>query len=819
MTVRATLRWTHADLRANRGQALFSVLATAGVIASLLLAAALFSYATNPWERIFTQTRGAHVWLSTSAGTDTAGLSRLDEVTGVSGPFRTARTTVEFRGVRAMVEMRAADAGAPPDVAGPQLLSGDWLEDTPADASAPDGGGTGGRGGAGDVRDEGVRGEGARGQGSAYDGIVLEESLAEAMWAEPGDTLTFPGRGGSSRTLEVVGVAETAEPHYRPGEEPGVGWVLPRTLDTTERKSRGQTVGLRLGDPGDTDFVVQRAVTELGSDQVTNVTKWQEARADAEGGYRLLGLVFGVFGLGALLAGALVASGAISTRVRGQLRDISMLKAIGFTPAQLVGSLLIQHVAMAVLAVALGTGTLLAVGPHVPGQIGEAVAVWQQLPGHLALLLGLPAGAVLLIAVTAGLAAWRAGRVPPVPAVRVAPPAVRPMSRATRRALALAGSSTLLLGWRSAFPRRARAATSVLRLAVPLMLITVALSVWATIDRFESHPEEVGLPAALSARGTYDARDAHHGERDARDGERADRRRLAAHPDVRAVHPSTEVDALVPGQTGTITLRGVGTAADPYPFALAEGRRPTGPDEAVAGEGLLDLLQADVGDWVRMTVEGRPQILHLVGRNLEPTEGGRVVSTTLDTLRERDPGLRQDFSLLELRPGADPRAVGAELGDGVDGGLEITEVPNPADGLTPARWAIAGMIGVLALIVLTELLTAVGACVRDRGRDLLALRAVGLTPRQVSAVVVASTAFLTLAATVAGTGTGVLLSGWLIDTQGRVSGMGAGIAQLPAPWTLTGLGVAAVVGAAAASLVPAARVSRRRLADSLSETL
>ncbi|AXK33117.1 ABC transporter permease [Streptomyces armeniacus] len=802
MTVRATLRWAHADLRANRGQALFSVLATAGIIASLLLAAALFSYATNPWERIFTQTRGAHVWLSTSAGAEMAGLSRLDGVTGVSGPFRTTRTTAESGGVRAVLEMRAADAGEPPEVARPQLVSGHWLEDA----------GPGGRPDVvqGDgVRGDGVHGEGARGaESTARDGIVLEESLAEAMWAEPGDTLTVPGSDGPRR-LEVVGVAETAEPHYSPGEQPGVGWVLPGTLDSTERKGPGQTIGLRLDDPRDTDFVVQRAVTELGSDQVAEVTKWQEARADAEGGYRLLGLVFGVFGLGALLAGALVASGAISTRVRGQLRDISMLKAIGFTPAQLVGSFLIQHLAMAVLAVALGTGTIMALGPHIPGQIGEAAAVWQELPGHFTLLFGLPAAAVLLIALTTGLAAWRAGRVPPVPSVRAALPSVGPMSRVTRRALSLAGSSTLLLGWRSAFPRRARALTAVLRLAVPLVLITVALSVWATMDRFQSHPEEVGLPAALTARS------AHAGQL----GEQENRRMLAAHPDVSAVHPSTEVDALVPGQTGTITLRGVGTEADPYPFALAEGRRPNGPDEAVAGEGLLKLLQADVGDWVRMTVEGRPQILHIVGRNLEPAEGGRVISTTLDALRERDPGLRQDHSLLELRPGADPHAVSAELGDRVTGGLEIAEVPNPADGLTPARWGIAGMIAVLALIVVTELLTAIGACVRDRGRDLLALRAIGLTPRQISTVVVASTGFLTLAAAVAGTGTGVLLSGWLIDTQGSLSGIGAGIAQLPSPWTLTALGASAVVGAVAASLLPAARVSRRRLADSLSETL
>lgn len=40
-----------------------------------------------------------------------------------------------------------------------------------------------------------------------------------------------------------------------------------------------------------------------------------------------------------------------------------------------------------------------------------------------------------------------------------------------------------------------------------------------------------------------------------------------------------------------------------------------------------------------MTVGDRPQILHIVGRSIEPENAGRVVSTSLDTLRENDPRL------------------------------------------------------------------------------------------------------------------------------------------------------------------------------------
>ena len=771
-TARATLRWVQADLRANRGQALFSILATAGVIASLLLASALFSYSTNPWERIFTQTRGAHVWIHSRARADLAQLARLDGVTAVSGPYATVRTTAEMRGVRAAVELRAAPQ-QPPRVARPLLVSGHWLD------------------------------------GDAPHGVVLESSLAKALWAGINDKVTIPAPQGRTRTLRVVGIADTAEAGYRAGEEPGVGWVLPQALNRDGAGASGETIGLRLSHPHDADYIVQRAVTLLGADQVVQVSKWQQARADAEGNYRLLGVVFGVFGLGALLAGALVAFGAISTRIRGQLRDIAMLKAIGFTPGQVVRVFVTQHLVMAVAAVALGTLTILALGPHIPGRVGEAAALWQDLPGHFALLTGITAGSVLLIVAATGLAAWRAGRVPPVPSARAAQPPVRPMSRPARRTLGLGASSSLVLGWRGAFPRRARALTAVGRLAVPLLLVTLACSAWSTIDLFQDHPAQVGVPAGLTARPGPDADLTPQQIREV----------LAADPDVTAVVSGAEVSALVPGQTGTITLRGLGTGNDPYPSAVVQGRAPTGPDEAVAGQGLLDLLQIHVGDWVRMTVEGSPHVLHIVGRSLEPEDGGRVVTTSLDTLRQRDRQLDPQFYQLMLRPGSDPRAVGARLAAHVDGGLVIRDVPNPADGMRPARWGIAGLVLVLALIGLTELLTTIGACVRDRGRDLLALRAIGLTPRQISGVIVASTGFIALAAAGIGIGLGVVISRRLIDAQGRISGIGAGIARLPEPWVLLALGAAAVLGAVAVSALPAARAARRRLADSLSETL
>ncbi|WP_432139301.1 FtsX-like permease family protein [Streptomyces sp. bgisy154] len=757
--MRATLRWAHSDLRTHRGEALFIVLATAGIVASLLLATALFGYATNPWQRVFTQARGAHVWLHTSASADTGRLTGLAGVDSVAGPYPTESVTVASRGARAAVELRATDRQ--PSVARPLLVSGRW-----PDAADPD-------------------------------AVVLERRLAQALLAEPGDTLNLPG---TARALTVVGVADSAEPRYRPGERPGLAWASPAAV----RAPGGQVIGLRLTDPRDTDYAVQRAVTVLGAGTVGEVSTWRQARAEAQGDNRLLGQVLGLFGLGALLAAGLAVHAAIGTRIRGHLRDISVLKAIGFTPGQVVRIFLLQHVAYALLGALAAAALLRGLGARLPGRLGEAVGVWQGLPGHTAALVAVPVAAVLFIGAVTGLAAWRAGRVPSVPVPRPAAPAGGRLSGAARRALGLGLPPALVLGWHKAFPRRSRGAVAIGRLALPLLLIVVAMSAWTTLDRFHSSPERVGMPAALTARadGTLDARET--------------RALLEGSPQVATVYPGVEVAALVPGQTATIALRGLGTTDEPYPHTVAEGRAPSGPDEAVAGRGLLDLLDVRVGDWVRMTVGDQPQILHIVGRSIEPENAGRVISTSLDTLRENDPGLGPTLYQLRLRPGAAPDTVAAELTEAARGHLDVHPVANPADGLSPLRAVAAGLIAVLALIGLIELLTAIGGTVREGERDLPALKAIGLSPRQITAVTVTATGCTTLAATLLATALGLPLAHWLIDAQGTSSGIGAGIARSPSWPVVLLLGTATVLGAVALSALPAHRATRRRLADTLS---
>ncbi len=176
--MRATLRWAHSDLRTHRGEALFLVLATAGIVASLLLATALFGYATNPWQRVFAQARGAHVWLHTDRAADAGELAALDGVEAVAGPYPTASATVAVRGTRASVELRGT--AERPEVGRPLLTAGHWID--PADPTG--------------------------------------WSWRAVSPRAPGPARRHLALPGTPRTLTVLGIADSPERRYRPGEQP-----------------------------------------------------------------------------------------------------------------------------------------------------------------------------------------------------------------------------------------------------------------------------------------------------------------------------------------------------------------------------------------------------------------------------------------------------------------------------------------------------------------------------------------------------------------------------------------------------------------------
>nr|WP_225312120.1 FtsX-like permease family protein [Microbispora cellulosiformans] len=746
----AELRWIRADLRARRGQAGLTVLAVAGIVTALIVAATLLEGGTNPWRGLFERSHGAHIWIHSKDVPDVSALRGLPGVTEVAGPYRSAPATLATGGRRVPITLRETPA-AFTSVARPLPREGRWL-----DPRAPD-------------------------------GVVVERSFARALGLRPGSPFTVTGLNGATHRLTVAGLAESGDQGFYPEWTPGLAWTLGQTLDLVE-PAPGRTeavTGLRLADPADTDLVVQRAVFTLRN-QVQRVTTWREVRASMELDDRLLGLLLALFGVAGLVAAALALANAAGGRVLTQLRDIATLKSLGFTRGQVVRMLLAEHGTLGLLGIALGVLASRLVTAYA---MGETVAV----PLSAGPLAAIVAGTALAVLVAVLVPAWRGGRVPPLPAAPAAPPRGR-LSRLARVALLVRLPPALVLGARDAFTRRTPAALTACGVALPMMLITIGLGCWATLDDFGRHPESVGQAAALSIRpGDMTAEEA--------------RQRVMADPDVVAAYPGAELDALVPWQTRTVRTRALGLSSDPYPFPVVEGRMFADRGEAVAGQGLLDLLGVRVGDRVRMTIGGTPLIVRIVGRVIEPEQDGEVLSFGLDSLAAKD-ALPPRFYALVLRPGADAAQVRARL---QEQGLEVTRAVNPAERLAVVRVIIVALVVVLALIGLANLLTASALGLRDHVLDLAVLKAMGLTPRQVTATLVTAAGLPAAVGVVAGAAAGAFWSRALIDLEGRGSGVGAGIGRAPTPGMLAAALLIAIGAASLVALIPARRAARARV--------
>ena len=106
-------------------------------------------------------------------------------------------------------------------------------------------------------------------------------------------------------------------------------------------------------------------------------------------------------------------------------------------------------------------------------------------------------GTVLTVAIATVIPAWRAGRVSPVAAVQPSPPRGH-LSLIARLGLLVHLPAPLVLGARDSLTRRLPAVLTVVGLAIPMVMITIALTCWSTVDSFTRDPGKIGLAAAVT---------------------------------------------------------------------------------------------------------------------------------------------------------------------------------------------------------------------------------------------------------------------------------------------------------------------------------
>lgn len=760
--VTAILRTTRASIRGRLWPSALTVAIVAAAAATITLALDVRRGADAPFDRVFAETRGAHVE-ATAPIPDAGRLRVLLRQPGVverAGPVTLGVVTATS--LRDRADQVLVEASATPERPVERLL----------------------------LRE----GRYARTPGE----IVLERTFARAEHVRVGDTIAL---GRPARSLRVVGIATTTETGSYPSTAPGLAWVLPATLGSLHPRALEAAVGLRLADPAASGAFIDHARTLLPP--TVSFRDWQDTRADATERVRSAVLVLEVFSLFALLTVALVLANTIGGRVLAQGRDIAILKAVGCTPRLVATMLLAEQLAIGLVGAVIGAALGTALAPVFLSPAADLLATTAPSPVDALAIVGSIVLTLLVIGLFTLIPAWRGGRLGVVRGLAGDLAAVRPSpSRLAALAARLRLPPTVVLGVKDAFARRSRAILTIASLTLTMSTIVVALAMEATYSRVISDP-------ALRAK-PYDVLVDHP----ARLSVARLQRIAAAQPGVRGTFTIAEQDGDVPGVSDPITTRAIGGDYRAFPYAVPQGRMIAGPGEAIVGRGLLDQLHLQVGDPLRVRVAGRLLSLRIVGRYVEPDDGARTAIFDERTLERAGGGVGYRSLAVELRAGADAHrlATSIERATGFAANAAVTsdDVENERSGF---RRIIYGLDGVLLLIGLGNLLTTLLLLVRERARDFAIFKTIGLTPRQVGVAVTSGASVHALVAAVVGIPVGVVVFDRVAIALNPSDG--PDVVTNPAWWSLVVLAPVAIALAALASGIPARAAARAQVADAL----
>jgi putative ABC transport system permease protein len=354
-------------------------------------------------------------------------------------------------------------------------------------------------------------------------------------------------------------------------------------------------------------------------------------------------------------------------------------------------------------------------------------------------------GLLVLVAVTALGAALRARR---LPAARAISAGSAPGSgRAVGVQRLLAGTRlprAVSLGLGLPFARPARTALTVAAVALGVLTVTMGIGLTSTAIGYGDLAESHGGDQVSVTTG-------QPGQAAATPGTVATEALLRSLPGAVHVDASVGAGVRLVGSTQSILVNFVDN--EPDTGHVVKGHWIDGPYQAVASPGFLRGNDMSVGSRLTLDMGGKPATVTIVGENWD--DGNDAITADWRTLTVLAPGKPADTYGVQLAsgasvsaylaavrqasPGLDPRANAT-----INAGTEI--VATTATMFT-VLLAIVAALGVFNTVVLST---------RERRRDLGMLKSIGMTPSEVTGMMVTSMAELGVAGTVVGLPLGIL---------------------------------------------------------------
>lgn len=606
----------------------------------------------------------------------------------------------------------------------------------------------------------GVRGGGRRGYALVQGRdarrpheVVVEQGLARAWHLRPGSRLEL---GGDE--VRVAGVAVAPD---------SVAYPLARSPRVWLRyREAAEVTGAAPG-------TVNSALIWLVSPRLEDVTLAQARSASLgvsglrvttrEGLQVLIGQAAGIviallvaFSLVALVVAGTMLAASANAEVQRRLHGLGVLRALGAQPRAVVTAAVLEALAVALPAGAIG---LVAGWAAVVSSLDRLLANLSQFgPGASVapLLIGVLAGLVLLVAAASAWPAWRATRGP---------------AAATLQRGDVVGSARHLpggggpagLGLRMAAARPARTLGGIVVLGSAVVVILLILSIAALLLRLDRNPVAVGKRYQLTVAAPS-----------------TDAARIARLPGVAAASPRFDLNAADSFDLGEF-FTVIAFPGDHTRFEapqLAEGRRLRGPAEAEVGLGLAQILNLRPGATLAAQLPSGREVRFRVSGIVKAFERqGRVVYVHPQRLQ----GEGAPAVAVRLEPSADASTVRRELeqagyfatSTGGIAGQSVQSWASRSSGFIDVLVALLRTVALLdALVCLYAIAQLLALTVQERRTGLATVRALGGGRRQLASIVGGAAAPVVAGAVLAG----FVAERWLVGPA--VSRLAAGYVSL-----------------------------------------
>jgi putative ABC transport system permease protein len=802
--VKAIIRAARGGLGGRRLQAVVIGLVVLVCTAASVLAVGILVDSHSPFDRGFAAQHGAHVAadmsLSAASSAQLAATSHVSRVTAVAGPFPETTAAAKFTipgvsgagSIQVHLVGRSSPNGPVDDLT---LKSGHW----PA----------------------------------APDQVVWSQAGPISGGIQIGSTVTFPEAPGSP-TLTVVGFANSIT-------NTADAWVLPAqiaALSSTGSQPQAQVLyrfsSASTATAINADESALKAALPAGTVQGT--ASYLTVRTAEQSNVAIWAPFIIAFGIIALVMSVLIVANVVSGAVIAGTTRIGVLKAIGFTPAQVTGSYVLQVAVPALAGSVVGAvlGVLLAIpilsqNASVYGVGSLSIPLWVEMAVPL-VILGLTAVGAMLPALRAGrMSATQAiatGRAPRAAHGYLAHRLLGKLRRVPRAAT---------IGLAAPFSRPARTAVTAGAIMFGAVAVTFGVGLSATLNRVyvdlrladtaplrispaPSGPVHVQPGKGKTVIGTGGPPSASPAE------QQAIAAALTANPDIVHWVPETDAQVDVAGlsQQAQVTAFDANASWTGYP--MIKGSWYSGSGSVDVNTTFLTDTGTSVGSTVTLTSGGRSETVRIAGEAFANDSRDPGVFMSGSDLARIDPGQAPTQYYAGVKPGTDPQAVANALTAKLDpngpapaavAGIQVT--PNDDGELIAVVTLIALLTILLVVVAGLGVLNTVVLQLRERVHDLGVFKSVGMTPRQAIAMVVCSVTLIGLLAGIVGVPLGVLVHNGVVPVMGHAANtdLPAAVISVYSWWEYVLLALAGLVIAVVAALGPAGWAARTRTASAL----